>query len=167
LLQLETDQSKDPQQRQTRTAFLALQKSLETDADYVLFLEDDLDFNRHLWHNLQHWAPLRERQLTLAGLYNPNLPEAACDVRNHFIIVQPECIYGSQAFVISRRTVEHFLEHWNEIEGMQDIKMSRLAGRLGRPIYYHAPSLVQHLGAESLCGGFFHQAPDFDPDWKA
>ena len=50
---------------------------------------------------------------------------------------------------------------------MQDIRMSRLAGRFRPPLFYHAPSLVQHLGTVSTWGGGFHEAPDFDPDWKA
>jgi hypothetical protein len=41
-----------------------------------------------------------------------------------------------------------------------------LAARLG-PIYYHTPSLVQHLGRQSAWGGHFHYAPDFDPKFKA
>jgi len=48
-------------------------------------------------------------------------------------------------FVMSRKMAEHFVEHWWEVEGMQDIKMSRLAAQLA-PIYYHQPSLVQHVG---------------------
>jgi len=31
------------------------------------------------------------------------------------------------------------------------------------PIYYHTPSLVQHVGIESAWGGHFHWAPDYDP----
>jgi hypothetical protein len=45
--------------------------------------------------------------------------------------------------------------------------MARLAGRLDRPLYYHVPSLVQHVGKKSVWGGFFHQAADYDPLWKA
>jgi hypothetical protein len=52
--------------------------AVQTDAEYVLFLEDDLEFNRHIRHNLQRWEPLKNRQATLAGLYNPNLPLLAC-----------------------------------------------------------------------------------------
>jgi hypothetical protein len=50
---------------------------------------------------------------------------------------------------------------------MQDIKISRLVGRLGHPIIYHAPSLVQHTGKTSVWGGTFHRAVDFDPEWKS
>jgi hypothetical protein len=50
---------------------------------------------------------------------------------------------------------------------MQDIKISRLAGRLKRQVLYHCPSLVQHVGKSSVWGGPFHQARDFNRHWKA
>jgi hypothetical protein len=88
-------------------------------------------------------------------------------VDENWSVIAPHSIFGSQAFLISSRAAHYFVRHWNEVEGLQDIKMSRLAGRLKRPLYYHTPSLIQHVGRESLWGGGFHQAPDFDPLWKA
>ena len=49
---------------------------------------------------------------------------------------------------------------------MQDIKISRLAAQLDEPIFYHVPSLVQHVGKRSTWGGKFHFAADYDPLWK-
>jgi hypothetical protein len=157
----------DPQVRQTQTALQALQRSLDGQAEYVLLLEDDLEFNRYLRHNLLRWQPLRAGWITLASLYNPGLFEAACDVQHHTLIVEPRNVFGSQAFLLSRAAVEYVVRHWHRVHGLQDIRMSRLAGRLGQPLYCHAPSLVQHVGRESLWGGTFHQAPDFVPDWRA
>jgi hypothetical protein len=157
----------DHRQRQTRCAFLALQKSLKRRADYILFLEDDLEFNRHLRHNLNRWNPLRDGLVTLASLYNPRLRESACDFRNNARIVDPDRVFGSQAFILSNRTVAHVVRHWNAVQGMQDIRISRLAGQLQKPILYHAPSLVQHVGFKSIWGAnCFHQAMDFDPEWR-
>ena len=110
---------------------------------------------------------MKSETLGLASLYNPGLRELACDIRNHARIVAPKSVFGSQAFLISRNTVEYVVRHWNEVQGMQDIKISRLAGRLKTPIFYHAPSLVQHTGAQSVWGAKFHQAADFDPTWRA
>src|SRR6185503_14676484 len=135
-------------------ARLALRKGLERGADFWLFLEDDLDFNRHLYHNLCQWRPVRTRTVTLAGLYNPNLRELACDIKHDARIVSPTAVFGSQAFLISKETAIYIVRHWHRVDGGQDIKMSRLAGRLNRPIYYHAPSLVQHIGVKSIWGGF-------------
>jgi ADP-heptose:LPS heptosyltransferase len=155
------------QQRQVQSSRLALAKSLEFGADYILFLEDDLDFNRHIRHNLCHWDPIRRGVVTLAGLYNPRLRESACDLRSHARIIDPNSAFGSQALLLSKETVAYVVRRWDDVPGLQDTRISRLAGRLGKPVFYHAPSLVQHIGASSTWGGGFHRAFDFDPLWKA
>jgi hypothetical protein len=156
------------QESLTKNAYRALRHALQgTKADYILFLEDDVEVNRFLHSNLLNWPPLIEGRITLAGLYNPGLKTLACDVKRQAIIVDPESIYGSQAFLMSRATVSHVLKHWDEVEGMQDIKISRLVAQLGKPIFYHVPSLVQHVGKTSTWGGGFHSAADYDPLWKA
>jgi hypothetical protein len=55
---------------------------------------------------------------------------------------------------------------WYSEIGMQDIKMSRLAGDVTE-IYYHRPSLVQHAGVRNDWGGKYHRAIDFNPTWKS
>jgi hypothetical protein len=165
-VQLDDGAGTDYEQRQTRCAYVALKRSLERKADYILFLEDDLDFNRHIHHNLRHWMPVKTRSVALASLYNPGIRERACDTRQNARIVEAGSIFGSQAFLLSRDAVAHVVRNWNWVEGKQDMRISRLAGRLGSPILYHAPSLVQHIGTASVWGGFFHQAMDFDKDWK-
>lgn len=165
-VQMDIGEGEDRRQRQTECAFQALQSSLRN-ADYVLFLEDDLEFNRHLRHNLHRWRPFRERSVTVASLYNPGVREIACDKHKRARIVAPDSVFGSQALLISRQGLQHIIAHWRRVPGMQDIKISRLAGRLRVPILYHAPSLIQHVGKVSTWAGRFHQAPDFDPDWKA
>jgi hypothetical protein len=156
----------DRRARQTRTALKALRRGLETGIEYILFLEDDLIFNRHLWHNLMSWRPLREGRLTLGGLYNPGLRESACSVADQAAIVRSDHIYGSQALLLSRAALTRVVRNWNRSRGMQDIRISRLAARSGSA-FYHGPSLVQHVGSESLWGGAYHRAVDFDPDWRA
>ena len=166
-VQIDPGTGEDFQRRQTRCARLALEQGFASGADFVLFLEDDLDFNRHLHHNLLTWPPIHSRLACLASLYNPNIRELACDVPNRSRLVAPTCVFGSQALLISNKAVAHILRHWNSIRGMQDIRISRLAGRLQTVVFYHAPSLVQHLGKKSLWGGTYHLAKDFDPEWKA
>jgi ADP-heptose:LPS heptosyltransferase len=156
-----------PIQRQVQSAYMALKKSLGYRADYILFLEDDLDFNRHIRHNLCRWDPVRRRAVVLASLYNPSLRERACDLGSNARIIDPTSAFGSQALLLSKEAVEYVVRRWNDVSGAQDIKISRLAGRLGNPIFYHAPSLVQHAGSRSTWGGGFHRAFDFDPVWKA
>ena len=155
------------QERQEQTARLALQQGLEAEADYLLFLEDDLIFNRHLLHNLTNWKPLREDSVTLAGIYNPNIGWWKWEQKDHYLEADPNTIYGSQAFVVSQAAAKFIVEHWSDLPGMQDIKMSRLAACLGKPLYYHVPSLVQHVGNNSVWGGHFHQTHDYDAEWRA
>jgi ADP-heptose:LPS heptosyltransferase len=154
-------------QRQLQSSRLALKKSLDYRADYILFLEDDLDFNRHIRHNLCNWKPVRLRAVTLAGLYNPGLREKACDIRSNTRVVDATSVFGSQALLLSKEAIDYIVRRWDDVAGLQDIKISRLAARLGNPMLYHAPSLVQHVGSRSTWGGGFHQAFDFDPVWKA
>jgi len=157
----------DFQQRQVQSSYAALRKGLDCRADYILFLEDDLDFNRHIRHNLSRWVPIQRGAVTLAGLYNPRIGAKACDLRSHARIVDPKEVYGSQALLLAKDTAAYVVRRWHEVVGLQDIKMSRLAGRLRKPVFYHAPSLVQHIGKRSTWCGPFHQAFDFDPAWKA
>jgi len=166
-VQLDTGQSENRQERQALVSYLALRHGVESKADYILFLEDDLVFNRWLWHNLCHWAPVQERRITLAGLYNPNIRALAWAVRTNSTVMDPDYIYGSQAFLLSLSAARHIVRHWRKIDGMQDIRISRLAAQLKQPIFYHTPSLVQHVGVKSVWGGTFHRARDYDPDWKA
>jgi hypothetical protein len=155
------------EQRQVQSSFLALQKTLDYRTDYILFLEDDLDFNRHIRHNLCHWDPIRRGVVTLAGLYNPRFWGRAFDLRSQARIIDPNSAFGSQALLLSKETVAYVVRRWDDVLGLQDTKISRLVGRLGKPVFYHAPSLVQHIGSSSTWGGGFHQAFDFDPAWKA
>ena len=166
-IQMDRSDAEDHVQRQTDNALEALRRALDTRADYLLFLEDDLEFNRYIRHNLEHWLPLRRGEIVLGGLYNPRLQEIGCDVKNRSRIVSTQVVYGSQALIISRPGVKHIIEHWNEARGMGDIRIPRLVGRKGAHAVYHAPSLVQHVGRKSIIGVGFHRAADFDPDWKA
>jgi hypothetical protein len=154
----------DPRARQAHNAKSALQLGLASQSKYILFLEDDLEFNRHLWHNLTHWECLS--YVTMASLYNPNIREILRRPEYYFFEAEPEAIYGSQAYLFSRMCAEYIVKHWGQIPGMQDIQMSRLAAKLGKPIFYFIPSLVQHVGKESTFGGRFHWTQDFDAGFK-
>jgi ADP-heptose:LPS heptosyltransferase len=166
LLQLDTSSADDPRTRQTETTLALLQRFLQDTGDYLLLLEDDLDFNRYLWENLSGWMPLQCGKIELASLYNPGIMEEACDVEAGAYLVRAERIFGSQAMLLSRACARVIASAWHEIEGMQDIRISRLAARLKQPILYHSPSLVQHMPGPSTWGGIFHQAKDFDPAWR-
>jgi len=146
-----------------------LDKVAAGSADVALILEDDLDFNRHLRHNLSAWPPLRARDGNVpffGSIYNPDRPALWRRAGQSFFIVNPQQMWGAQAVLISRATAGYALEHWGEEQGAADLRMPRLGARLA-PVYLHAPSLVQHVGEASTWGGPFHTASDFDRGWRA
>jgi hypothetical protein len=184
-VQLDETSYERRQERQEHNSLAALTTGLNKfpDADVLLFFEDDIRFNRHLVHNLQRWSPLVEtlkaetlkaetgnlkgRAMFLGSLYDPNVREVECNAAEHYFIAHPDAVYGSQAFVMSRAMAEYFVSNWWDVQGMQDIKMSRLAAPLG-PIYYHQPSLVQHVGVVSTWtdDARFHDTKSFDRNFK-
>lgn len=158
-----------PQQRQSRAAREVLRRAIEEAPDFMLFLEDDLEFNDHLRCNLMAWEPLAgtpQGGHFFASLYNPNIRELRRDDARACFLADPEAVYGSQAFVLSLETARHVERHWETIPGMQDIRMSRLAAMV-TGVYYHAPSLVQHVPVPSAWGGGYHSAVDYSPDWRS
>ena len=157
------------QERQEASALQLLRKTRDIAADFLLFLEDDLDFNDHFGHNLELWHPMQQLEAGahfFGSLYNPTIRARSWDRNHAFFIAEPDAVYGAQAVVLARDTARYLAEHWHEIAGMGDIKMSRLAARLC-PLHYHMPSLVQHIGRDSVWGGHYHWASDFDRAWRA
>jgi hypothetical protein len=166
---LDASSAERPQERQEQTARRLLERAAADGADYILFLEDDLEFNAHLRHNLEHWQPLRAAgpdEHLMASLYDPGVAAERWDLEHAFSIAYPHMVYGSQAFLLSRATVATVLSGWSTVPGMQDIKISRLAAAAG-PIHYHRPSLVQHADVPSTWGGHYHWARDYSADWRA
>jgi ADP-heptose:LPS heptosyltransferase len=161
------EKTSDGVQRIAQQILHALRQFLDHSAEHILLLEDDLSFNRHLRHNIEHWRPYRHREITLAGLYNPGLYEIAYDVVGSAVAVAPESLFGTQALLISRPAVQHVVSAWNTLSTAADHRLARLAAQMGHPLYYHAPSLVQHQQVPSTWGGNPHHAADFDPDWRA
>jgi hypothetical protein len=155
------------QSRQEIVSKAALQAGEAGRYDYFLFMEDDLEFNVNLAANLNAWEPIVSGMLNMGSLYNPNVagPEIKCPYANTYT-ADPSKIYGSQCFVLSKVATQYVLDNWANQIGMQDIKISRICAALG-PIYYHAPSLVQHTGIHSVWGGGFHTAKDYSATWLA
>jgi ADP-heptose:LPS heptosyltransferase len=167
LVQINDDYSDHDRQADPHCAYLALRNSLEQGADYILLLEDDLEFNVHIRHNLQNWSPLRTGMLTLASLFNPGVRELACDLQNNARIVTPGSVRGSQALLISKDTLQYVVRHWRRVTGSHEVRIARLAVRQRKPILYHAPSLVQHVHGPDAPGEHRYGAMDFDRNWKA
>jgi hypothetical protein len=146
-----------------------VERALGTDADFYLLMEDDLEFNRHLEHNLRCWAPLRARHRGMpffASLYNPTRAYVWRNDVEHYFVAAPYEVWGAQAVVVSHASADYFLRHWEEVDGPPDLKMPRLSARLGA-VFYHVPSLVQHTGTVSTWGGVQHAAHDYDASFCA
>lgn len=171
IIQLDTNTCERRQERQERNSLSALEAALEalnSDDGFVLFLEDDLEFNVHLWHNLARWRPLQYDWFTFGSLYNPTVKELIDCRELNFFEADPNCVYGSQAYILSRKAAQYCVDHWWEVIGMQDIKISRLCASMNQgALYYHWPSLVQHVGKVSAWGGNFHYAPDYDGSFRS
>jgi hypothetical protein len=168
-VQLDTGESGDPKSGQTENYRRLLERIARDRPGYALVLEDDVVVNRHLRANLSCWAPVRSaNRYSLGSLYNPNItPLAGAAPMAAGFVADPESVYGSQAFLLTPELAEFCLAHWGEIPAMQDIKVSRLAARVGE-VVMHTPSLVQHHGATtSTHGGAIHTAPDYDPWWRS
>lgn len=167
------DQQDDLRWRQSANSRRALQIALEEPNDFILFLEDDLEFNKHLWHNLCRWKPL-QNGLHMGSLYNPTvrakrIPDFKQAHEEHWFIAEPDAVYGSQAFIFSRWMAKQIAASWESIPGMQDMKMSRITSSFEAPIYYHQPSLVQHVCEKSTWTdeNRYHRANDYDPEFRA
>jgi hypothetical protein len=164
-LQIHKDNDTDDTERHTRRAFLALKKGFELETDFIVLLEDDLEFNYHIGFNLDAWAPLRSGEVTIANLYNFRGRELAFDAARHARIIDPKSWCGSQAYLFSRDTVRYLLRRWKDLEGSFEVKVWRLAQRLRNPIYFYAPSLVQRADISGDRGKKIHKTADFDADW--
>jgi hypothetical protein len=167
-VEIDTGTLPSRQDRLTHAGQRLLARAIDSGADLLLLLEDDVRFTRHLRSNIERWTALRGLRQGghfFGSLYNPGLPFVGRR-EGDTGVVEPRAAYGAQAFLLSRATASFVLAHWNEVPGMQDIKITRLAARVA-PLAYHVPSLVQHIGVRSVWGGQFHRAADFNADWRA
>ncbi|WP_436794245.1 hypothetical protein [Actinospongicola halichondriae] len=138
--------------------------------DLLLFLEDDVDFNQHLLHNLENWPPIVDLEPGdhfCASLYDPDIGSLdPTQDGETYRIVDPLLTYGSQAILLSRPTLDWILDNFRAHIGLSDIRIFHLAARK-TPIFYHRPSLVQHRAVPSMWGGVAHQAKNYDPTFRA
>jgi len=159
-----------------------LRQAIEDNVDYMLFLEDDIGFNLHLAHNLATWQKLQAGEIDLATLYTPNwlndpFTGGQVDPVGRWRVCRPmagsfpsERIWGSQAYVFSKKFIHYLEKHWTKATGGQDARVVKLAARGGFVNYYHHPcDLVEHYHPAS--GSNFsspsHYSKYFDKAYKA
>lgn len=159
-----------PLERHAELIRRILRRAGGNNAEMFLLLEDDLDFNLHFIHNLAAWPPLQQLsqgQHFFASMCNLGVAFPKSFPDRAYREADPHVAFGSQALLISKATARYFVTCWGVEPGpFADIKLLRLAARVG-PVLYYLPSLVQHVGVPSLWGGPFRDSPDFDKNWKS
>lgn len=150
---MDNGHEKNPRIAQTKNSRRLLQLAAKDDWDFMIFMEDDIIVNKHIWHNLQTWKKLL--CLKIATLYN----------QDEKPFLDQWQLGGSQAIMIRRDQLDVVLEAWeNDFGGeMQDLRIYR---SINVPVANHLPNLVQHQPCKSTWGGPFHDSPTFDLEWK-
>jgi hypothetical protein len=142
-------------------------RALESSVEFLLVLQGELLFNNHLQHNLSTWRPLRNREVALASLYNPQVNEAAYDFANNTRLVTGHQSFAGEAVILSVESAKFIMDRAKRIGNIADVDFARVATALKRPVLFHAPSLAQrHQGAPTP-DLKFRPAFDFDPNWRA
>lgn len=159
----DTTRHPDPRISQTETARKILGIAEKSDAEYILFAEDDVFFSHHLAHNLANWLPLQNHAMTIGTLYSARSDPADGPGYCH---LPPWEIGGSQCVVIKKKHISVILSRWHQWpwEWMHDLRIYRSGPEV---IWSHWPSLVQHMPAVSTWGGPCHTSPTFNEDWRA
>ncbi len=75
-------------------------------------------------------------------------------------------IWGSQAYVLSRRFLRAALERWDRLKEGQDARVLSICGELQLPLWYSCPCWVEHTPLTSAFATPPTRAPDFDADYR-
>jgi len=159
--------------RRTEDTFLRALRAFAADAasDFLLILEDDVDLNRRLRHNLERWPPLvaaatQPSAHFIGSLFHAGQPLLWLDRTRRARVAAPEGFWGGQALVVSRTTARHVLARWEAGRTPHDMQLPLLAAEVS-PVYFHTPSLAQQRDVPSTWGPGSHRALDYDPAFVA
>jgi hypothetical protein len=147
----------------------ALRKALAAggaEDDWLLFLQDDLEFHPRIGSLVESWPALEDIRCGVASLFNPSLQAFHLwgEMERAFA-AQPGTFLGAQALLLRRWAAELAAAEWDTVPGMQSQRLARLLGMLG-PIWVHRPSLVQHVAKDSSWGARINRALDYDPSFR-
>jgi hypothetical protein len=154
---LDSGHSADPRLSQMGNSLFAITSMLDLEWEWLLFAEDDVEFNRHIEYNLRTWPLLNSGDVICGKLYNAEpYPDG--------LILDPFKVAGSQGILLSRDAVKIAIAQWHGFEStvMQDLRIYRILRR----VHAHDPSLVQHRSVPSTWGGLAHTSPTFDINWR-
>lgn len=148
-----------------------LEVAASSTSDFVLLLEDQIQANRFLRHNLSHWRPVADGTLSLGSLVAPDvahlpgyLPKSGDE---HSFLAEGRTVLGAHSLILSHRFVSYAAAHWKDSGSTQSRRLLRLASEFGT-MAYHAPSLVYNPAIDGPPEGHSHgSAADFDLEWRA
>lgn len=140
----------------------ALAQLLETDAEWLLLLEDDVRCHPRLWHSLTHWPPLRgdsssssasvssqedkdedeesdeEVGMQLGLLYNPQIQPLLTVPVGRYFLPRLRSVLGSQARLFARKFAARVLAEVHGPGLPKDLRIARLLPEPGA-IRVHCP----------------------------
>ncbi|HEY0548182.1 MAG TPA: hypothetical protein VGF13_01195 [Verrucomicrobiae bacterium] len=136
------------------------------DEEWLLLLEDDLDFHPKIAAHVAAWGALKDPRSVMASLFNPSLQAIEYpDTPAQAFAANPKTFLGAQALLLRRGAVRRAVAEWDQLSGMQSQRLAKLFGQEG-PIWVHKPSLVQHVAVDSSWGVRIQRALDFNPAWE-
>ena len=145
----------DPKASQMGNSFYAITTMLKLPWEWLLFAEDDVEFNQHIEHNLKTWDLVQNNKMQFARLYGADN-----------VGLVPDCtqIGGSQGLFFLRSAALKIVANWHNFPGsyMQDLRMFQTI----KEIYTHQPNLIQHRAAASTWGGLPHTSPTYAAAWR-
>jgi hypothetical protein len=158
----------------------ALEAAVADGCDFALVSEDDVRVTRHLRHNLLALPLIRRDQCDYLSLYLPDLiadPWERAEPHLGYRLAKPRIVgpnrlwekhrlWGVQGIVYSRRLLQATLARWDQLSGVQDTRLLAVCQELALPLYYSAPSWVDHAPVRSGYGTPFAYAADFDPAYR-
>lgn len=158
----------------------ALEAAAADGCDFALVLEDDVHVGRHLRHNLLANPLVARDQCDYLGLFIPDLiadPWERTEPHLGYRLAKPRYtgpnalwpkyrMWGSQAYLLSRRLVLAALERWDRLSEVQDARVLGTCAELGLPLWYTAPCLVEHAPFRTAFETPDTFAPDFDPNFR-
>ncbi len=124
--------------------------------DGLLVFEDDVVCCKGLDDYLNEAAwPEDKRKIAMVSPYCPTAYSNYATFPKWHREDQRTTLAGTQAFIYTRAAMELFAANLNpEINDGVDLQMGHLAKEAGLHIWYHVPSLVQHVGIRNSAVGF-------------
>ena len=97
------------------------------DDDWLLLLEDDLDFHPHLAAHVGAWAAWRDETCALASLFNSGVrPRSVPHPVVHAFTAEADSFIGSQALLLRRGAAAEALQRWDSLTGLQCQRLAKL-----------------------------------------